>query len=228
MTRIRGLEALQGQPAGTAGTVEASKAPTVDSNKDIGDFRNLSATNLKAGKDAVAGSVTIFPATTAKGKTVFSATDNTGNTTTSIVTAAMAAARTLTIPDPGAAASFLMTQGAQTISGITTFDAMFRIPHATLAAAGTNLANAAQLVTGLTTVTAADGTKGVKLPATPTAGDIVVVKNNSASALKVYPDAAATINAIGSNAEISLAARTTAIFFADSATQWWTLPLLPS
>lgn len=39
----------------------------------------------------------------------------------SITIADLAAARTLTVPDPGTNASFVMTQGAQTIAGATTF-----------------------------------------------------------------------------------------------------------
>ena len=42
----------------------------------------------------------------------------------------------------------------------------------------------------------------MKLPATPAAGTFVVVKNNAGSTLKVWPDAAATINAISSNADL--------------------------
>lgn len=98
------------------------------------------------------------------------------------------------------------------------------------AAVGTNLATAVQLTAGFNWVTAADGTVGVKLPATPTAGTVVFIKNDDTAnaILKVYPDAAATINAIGSNAAISMAAKTSAIFWAATTTQWFTVPLLPS
>lgn len=105
----------------TPGTVLASKAVEVDANKDIADFRNLSGTNLKAGKDAVAGSLTVFPATTARGSTTVTASDNTGATTTNINTAAQAGARTYTVPDAGASASFVMTAGTQEIGGAKTF-----------------------------------------------------------------------------------------------------------
>lgn len=98
-----------------------------------------------------------------------------------------------------------------------------------LAAAGSVLADAAQLLEGFQVVTGADGTKGVKLPATPTAGTIVIIKGTTSAVLKVWPDAAATINAIGSNGAMSLASGVIpAIFLAKSATQWYTLPLLPS
>jgi hypothetical protein len=119
---------------------------------------------------------------------------------------------------------------AQTITGVKTFASMFNIPvNADVAATGSVLADAAQLSTGFTVVTAADGTKGVKLPATPTAGAVVIIKGTAAAVLKVWPDAAATINAIGSNGAISLASGAIpAIFIAKTSTQWYSIPLVPS
>lgn len=99
----------------TAGTVTASKAVVVDASKDIGDFRNLDAVNIDAGASGTAGSVDIFPATASSGKTAITAADNAGDTTTTLTTAAQAGARTYTIPDAGASASFLMTEGDQTL-----------------------------------------------------------------------------------------------------------------
>lgn len=158
---------------------------------------------------------------------------------TSTLTGAVAAAAAVTVGTTlgvtGAATlgSAVVTAGATVgttlgVTGLATFTVMPRLPESNLAATGTNLATAAQLVAGFVTVSGGDGTVGVKLPATPATGTWVVVKNNSAAVLKVWPDAAATINAIGSNANIAMAANTPAIFFADSATQWWTIPLLPS
>lgn len=120
--------------------------------------------------------------------------------------------------------------GAVTATGQMTFAAMPIIPvNADVAATGSVLADAAQLSTGFTVVTGADGTKGVKLPATPTAGSIVIIKGTTAGVLKVWPDAAATINAVAANGAISLASGAIpAIFIAKSATQWYTLPLVPS
>lgn len=40
------LQALDGGTSATAGVVTASKAPIVDANKDVGDFRNLRAVRL--------------------------------------------------------------------------------------------------------------------------------------------------------------------------------------
>jgi hypothetical protein len=101
--------------------------------------------------------------------------------------------------------------------------------NADVAAAGTVLADAAQLSAGFTVVTGANGTVGVKLPATPAPGTIVIIKGTTAGVLKIWPDAAATINAVGSNGAISLTSGAVpAIFIAKSATQWYTIPLLPS
>lgn len=123
-----------------------------------------------------------------------------------------------------------LTTGAQTIAGQKTFSSMPIIPvNADVAAAGTVLADAAQLTSGFTVVTGANGTVGVKLPATPPAGTIVIIKGTTAGVLKVWPDAAATINAIGSNGAMSLASGAIpAWFIAKSSTQWYSLPLVPS
>lgn len=63
--------------------------------------------DLDAGRSGAAGSVDVFPGTAAKGKLAITCTDQTGDTTVSLVAGAMAAARTITLRDPGAAASIL-------------------------------------------------------------------------------------------------------------------------
>jgi len=108
----------------TNGTVAAGKAAVVDSNKDIGDFRNLDAVNFDAGASGTAGSVDVFPSTASKGKVSLTAANSAGDTTTTIVNASQSGARTYTIPDAGASASFVMTEGAQTINGTKTIPAI--------------------------------------------------------------------------------------------------------
>jgi len=68
--------------------------------------------DIDAGASGTAGSVDVFPATGSKGKLAITCTDQTGDTTVSLVAGAMAAARTVTLRDPGAAASFLTTTDA--------------------------------------------------------------------------------------------------------------------
>jgi len=80
----------------------------------------LSTLNYNAGASGTAGSLSIFPATASKGKLLFSAANSAGNTTTTITNASQAGARTYTIPDAGASASFVMTAGTQTLTGTTT------------------------------------------------------------------------------------------------------------
>ena len=67
---------------------------------------------LDLGSSGTAGSLDVFPSTASKGKLTISAADSAGNTTTTITNASQAAARTYTIPDGGAAASFVLTEEA--------------------------------------------------------------------------------------------------------------------
>jgi len=103
------------------------------------------------------------------------------------------------------------------------------LASATVAAAGSSQSDAAAIAEGFTLVTAADATKGVKLPAAA-AGKVCVVKNSDAAnaVLKVYPDTSDAINALSANAALSMAAKTSALFVAYDATTWYTVPLLPS
>jgi hypothetical protein len=78
-------------------------------------------TNIDAGASGTAGSVDIFPTTASKGKIAIVAAASAGDTTTTITNASQAGARTYTIPDAGASASFVMSEGAQTINGAKTF-----------------------------------------------------------------------------------------------------------
>lgn len=109
-----------GTIAGVTQTSTTQSGGTIDNaviggtTAAAGTFTNVIANSggVQAGKDATAGTVTIFTGTTTTGKTTLTATANSGNTTTAIVTAAQAAARTYTVPDTGSlASSFAMTRG---------------------------------------------------------------------------------------------------------------------
>lgn len=91
----------------TVGTVVASKAVVASADKDVSAFRNVTLTNLDAGASGTAGTVDIFPATASKGKAAISCTDQDTDATVGLVVGAMAAARTITIADPGITASVL-------------------------------------------------------------------------------------------------------------------------
>lgn len=95
-------------------------------------------------------------------------------------------------------------------------------------AAGSVIGDAAQLSQGLNVVTGADGTKGVILPvAVP--GMQVIIKGVTAGVLKVWPKTGAQINGVGASTAMSLASGLIpAVLVASSATQWYTIPLVPS
>jgi predicted RecA/RadA family phage recombinase len=95
-------------------------------------------------------------------------------------------------------------------------------------AAGSTIADAAQLSQGINVVTGADGTKGVILPvAVP--GMQIIVKGVTAGVLKVWPKTGGTINALSASAALSMTTGAMPLtFVATSATQWYTLPLVAS
>lgn len=98
---------------------------------------------------------------------------------------------------------------------------------ATVAALGTIQADAAAIAVGFTLVTGADTAKGVKLP-TAAAGKECMIKNSSASTLKVWPFLGDGINALSVDAAFVVAAQTCFTVTAYDATTWYSSPLLPS
>ena len=152
------------------------------------------------------------------------------------------AAETLSLGDLGDVGAVAYTAGRiliadgdsyedQALSGSLTLSGagVVAMASATVAAAGSSQSDAAAIAEGFTLVTAADATKGVKLPAAA-AGKVCVVKNGDAAiaVLKVYPNTDDAINALSANAALSMAAKTSAVFVAYDATTWYTVPLLPS
>lgn len=142
-------------PTAVAGTILAVKnsgAATLAVFPNTSDSINALAVNLSV--DVPVGATAEFLAisaavwetqeslylpapTTQTGGIEVKAADSAGNTTTTITNASQAAARTYTIPDGGASANFLLSQGAQTVAGAQTFTAAL-ITGANNGAAGTN------------------------------------------------------------------------------------------
>jgi hypothetical protein len=108
-------------------TLDKDNNLTLSTNLTISDT-TLAFTNLDLGLSGTAGSLDIFPATAARGKLAIVAANSVGDTTTTITNASQAGARTYTIPDAGASASFLMTEGAQTVNGVKTFGSAPNFP----------------------------------------------------------------------------------------------------
>ena len=93
-----------------------------------------------------------------------------------------------------------------------------------IVAAGSNSqANSTALTSPVNIIaTVSATTRGVRLP-TATAGDILIVKNKSATGCNVYPATGAAVNALSANAAYDLAATTSVMFVAESATLWHTV-----
>ena len=96
--------------------------------------------------------------------------------------------------------------------------------YTTIAAAGSSITDATAVTASMTVVTAADGTKGVKLVGN--VGDSLFLANSSASTLKVYPGSASeAIWVPGSSAGTGGAAYSQTLwavceFVKVTATQW--------
>jgi uncharacterized membrane protein len=131
----------------------------------------------------------------------------------------------VTINSGKAVLQTLTVTGALTASGGVT--GSVRLPVAAVAAAGSTQANAAALAEGLNVVSAADGTKGVRLP-TAVAGAVVIVKNTAAGALLIYPATGGAINAVAANGSYSITNLTSTMLVASSTTQWYSVPLVAS
>lgn len=92
----------------------------------------------------------------------------------------------------------------------------------TLTAAGSTQATATPLIRPISNVTTVPANSGVRFP-TATPGMRLVVRNASATLLRVYPASGGQINTLGTNTGFSLEAGATIEFIATSATQWYTL-----
>lgn len=147
----------------TAGTATASKALVLNASKGIStitsatittltsttaNLTTVNATTHNAGADATAGTVNVFPATTASGKLIMAAVNSAGAFNTTISNASMAQSTVVSIPDPGSAtANFVLDKATATIGGAKTFSSAVTINPTTN-----------QLVLGVTNTTTISAT----------------------------------------------------------------------
>lgn len=136
----------------------------------------------------------------------------------SSVTGAFAATTSLTAGTSIAAGTTVTAGGNMIFSAAA---AGLRFTPASIAAAGSDQTGATQITAKVQLVTASDGTKGVKLPAAPTAGDVYIICNTVGAALELYPGTGGTINNLSANAAGTILASASAICVASSATQWY-------
>ena len=90
----------------------------------------------------------------------------------------------------------------------------------TVAAAGSVQGDAGALTDPVTYVTAADGTKGVVLPAVSAGLVMVVYSTVATSGLKVYPASGDDINDGSANAAITIEGKSAAIFVGLDSSSW--------
>jgi hypothetical protein len=96
-----------------------------------------------------------------------------------------------------------------------------RMSVGTVAAAGNSQGTAAALPDSpVVSVTAADGTKGVILPANTGSNQEIVIHNVANAILKVYPPTGGDINDGTQNAAADVAAKTQARFFNLDGVTW--------
>lgn len=173
-TNLTGL-AVAGDITATTATITTLVATTLTAPTQA-------ATNIDAGASGTAGTVDIFPSTASKGKIQITATDSTGNTTTTITNALQAAARTYTIPDAGASASFVMTgSAAQTITGNLTVSGT--LTNAAYTQTATDIDAGASGTAGSIDIFPTTASKGkLRITATDNTGDTTTSLTNAAFA----------------------------------------------
>lgn len=164
--------------------------------------------DIDAGSSGVAGSVDIYPSTAAKGKLNITCTDQTGDTTVSLVAGAMAAARTITLADPLADADIL-TGKMSAVARTATSDGT---GTGTIADAG---------MIQFVSVTSSNATHIITLP-TPTPGRIVIlyVGANGYELRTSSPATIAINGGSGADAESAIAANQMAVLICTTATTW--------
>ncbi len=89
----------------------------------------------------------------------------------------------------------------------------------TVAADGSSISDAAAVATHVAIVTAANGTKGVKLPTGATTGEVYVVGNHAAAVLKLYATSE-TLNGVAGATGLSVSGSAAALCIKSGASTW--------
>lgn len=137
---------------------------------------------------------------------------------------------------------FVTTTGTQTLTNKTltaptlnsaVLGALIRssLTATPVAAAGTTVADAAQLPSTIISFITSDGaTKGVKLPAVTAAGVVMLVFNNSSTAAELYAESTGAINGASADASMVIPASTGVLCISTAAKTWkvWNATALAS
>lgn len=170
---------------GTTNTTTISAtAPAASRTYTFPDVLNSANVILSEGTQTINGTKTFGSAPTAPSLNLTNTTNQLvlGTTNTYTVNAtAPAASRVITLSDPGASASFIMSEGTQTINGSKTFGSAPTAPSANL----TNTTN--QLVLGTTNTYTINATA-------PAASRVITLADPGAAASFVMTEGTQTIN----------------------------------
>lgn len=173
------------------------------------------------GCDAITSTSTISGTTYTGTATTNQILLGTTNVTT-ISSVAPSSSQVLTIPDPGAAASFVMTEGAATINGVKTFGSIaeLKATDAITAFSGGGQGSAVALTSQVNriTVCAADG-DSVALP-TAVPGQLIEVANIGATYADVFPISGDLIDSLSVDIAVSLPPGESIIFTCSVALKW--------
>ncbi|MEK6746512.1 MAG: DUF2793 domain-containing protein [Pseudomonadota bacterium] len=98
----------------------------------------------------------------------------------------------------------------------------FKSIATSVSAAGSTQGTATALTKSFNEITTVASGQGVVLPS-PEAGEIIMVANQGANALNIYPATGHSINNLSANTAQSLATDTRKIFFATGGSKWYSL-----
>lgn len=91
-----------------------------------------------------------------------------------------------------------------------------------ISAAGTTQGTATALTASFNEITTVAAGQGVVLPS-PEAGEIMLIANQGANAMNVYPASGHSINNLTTNASISVASNSRKLLFSTSGSKWYSL-----
>lgn len=198
---------------------------------------NLVTAGNTSGNSHVIGNLTVDGNSTLTGATTQTGNLTTGNIATTgllAVTGNVTVSANETITGNATVTGNLTVTTNETIGGTLGVTGLFsptlmpKLPSSNPTPTGTVVGNATAITLGVVKAADAVADTGLVLPTAPAAGSWAFIINGSGNTTKIYPDASATINAIGSNGPISLTTLQRALFVATSTTQWYTFPLVPS
>lgn len=124
--------------------------------------------------------------------------------------------------DGGIGTAIYVNEGSLTSSSFVLLSPAAPFGSPSIVAATGSAQLAGPVITGLTKVTGADGTKVVTLP-TAVAGAACIIKNNSSSVLNVYPFTADRIDAQAVNTAIQVAAFDVVTLVAQDTLTWYSI-----